>query len=170
MGKNDDKKIGFYFFTYECCRRRLSLIMMINEVEVVLILLSTTFDYECLFWKCRRTRLNREVIYSGKGFDSVQREKEGRQTKNISSLRKKLKTILWTHRVENTLKLFDTYLFFILFRRFLLQLAHLLLDALQHRVCTYRSLDYAFRRLSDAFLNFWFLHFGFLGSHIFLVL
>ena len=49
-----------------------------------------------------------------------------------------------------------------LFRRFLFQLAHLLLDALQHRVRTYRSLDYAFRRLSDAFLNF-----GFLGSHIF---
>jgi hypothetical protein len=58
----------------------------------------------------------------------------------------------------------------VLFRRFLFQLAHFFLDALQHRVRTYRSLDYAFRRLSDAFLNFWFLSFGFLGSHIFLVL
>ena len=48
-----------------------------------------------------------------------------------------------------------------LFRRFLFQLAHLLLDALQHRVRANGSLDYAFRRLSDAFLNF-----GFLGSHI----
>ena len=55
------------------------------------------------------------------------------------------KTILWTHRVENTLKLFDTYLFFILFRRFLLQLAYLLLDALQHRVRANGSLNYAFR-------------------------
>ena len=46
----------------------------------------------------------------------------------------------------------------------------MLLDALQHRVRADDSLDYAFRRLSDAFLNFWFLNFGFLGSHIFLVL
>ena len=56
--------------------------------------------------------------------------------------------------VENTLKLFDTYLFFILFRRFLFQFAHLLLDALQHRVRANGSLDYAFRRLGDASLNF----------------
>ena len=69
-----------------------------------------------------------------------------------------------THCVENTLKLCDTYLFFILFRRFLFQLAHLLLSALQHRVRVNGSLDYAFRRLGDAFLNFWFLNFGFLGS------
>ena len=74
------------------------------------------------------------------------------------------KKILWTHRVENTLKLFDTYLFFILFRRFLFQLAHLLLDALQHRVRANGSLDYAFRRLGDASLHFWFLNIRFLGS------
>ena len=53
---------------------------------------------------------------------------------------------------------------FVPFCRLLFQLAHLLLDVLQHRVRTYRSLDYAFRRLDDASLHFWFLNFGFLGS------
>ena len=43
-------KIGFYFFTYECCRRRLSLIKMIDGVDKALILLFTAFRYECLFW------------------------------------------------------------------------------------------------------------------------
>ena len=43
-------KIGFYFFTYECCRRRLSLIKVINRVKEVLILLFTAFGYEYLFW------------------------------------------------------------------------------------------------------------------------
>ena len=33
--KENGAKIGFYFFTYECCRRRLSLINIVNEgVEV----------------------------------------------------------------------------------------------------------------------------------------
>ena len=73
------------------------------------------------------------------------------------------------HCVENTLKLFDTYLFFILLHRFLFQLAHLLLEALQHRVRANGLLDYAFRWLGDAFL-YALLNFGFLGSHIFLVL
>ena len=35
-------------------------------VEEALILLSTAFEYEYLFLKCCRTRLNSEVIYSGK--------------------------------------------------------------------------------------------------------
>merc|ERR1711965_1006942 len=43
------KKIGFYFFTYEWSRRRLSLITMIHGVEEVLILLFTAFGYEYLF-------------------------------------------------------------------------------------------------------------------------
>ena len=38
-------------------------------------------------------------------------------------------------------------------------------DALQQRMRANDSLDYALCRLSDAFINF-----GFLGSHIFLVL
>ena len=42
-------KIGFYFFTYEWSRRRLSLIKMINGVEEVLIPLFTVFTYEHLF-------------------------------------------------------------------------------------------------------------------------
>ena len=42
----------------------------------------------------------------------------------------------------------------------------MLLDALQHRVRADDSLDYAFRRLSDAFLNFWFLNFGFLCTRV----
>jgi len=42
-------KIGFYFFTYEWSRRRLSLIKMINGVKEVLILLFTAFRYEYLF-------------------------------------------------------------------------------------------------------------------------
>ena len=42
-------KFGFYFFTYECCRRRLSLIKMIHGVEEALILLLTAFRYEYLF-------------------------------------------------------------------------------------------------------------------------
>ena len=42
-------KIGFYFFTYEWSRRRLSLIKMIHGVEEVLILLFTAFRYEYLF-------------------------------------------------------------------------------------------------------------------------
>ena len=121
--------------------------------------------------KYRRTRLNSEVIYSGKDliwFD--EKKKKDGKPKISGLLTKRLQTILRTHRVENTLKLFDTYLFFILFRRFLFQFAHLLLDALQHRVRANGSLDYAFRRLGEAFLNFWFVNFGFLGSHIFLVL
>ena len=63
--KNDDEIIiGFYFFTYECCRRRLPLIKMINGVEEVLILLFTAFRVRVLVLKYRRTRLNSEVIYS----------------------------------------------------------------------------------------------------------
>ena len=42
-------KIGFYFFTYEWSRRRLSLIKMIRGVEEVLILLFAAFRYEYLF-------------------------------------------------------------------------------------------------------------------------
>ena len=42
-------KIGFYFFTYECCRRRVPLIKTIHGVEEVLILLFTAFRYEYLF-------------------------------------------------------------------------------------------------------------------------
>ena len=42
-------KNRFLFFTYECCRRRLSLIKMINEVDGVVILLFTAFRYEYLF-------------------------------------------------------------------------------------------------------------------------
>ena len=49
LEKNDDEKIGFYFFTYEWSRRRLSLIKMINGVEEALILLFTAFRYEYLF-------------------------------------------------------------------------------------------------------------------------
>ena len=44
-------KIGFYFFTYEWSRRRLSLIKMINGVEEVLILLFVAFEYEYLVKK-----------------------------------------------------------------------------------------------------------------------
>jgi len=54
--KNDQRikiderlKSGFYFFTYECCRRRLPLIKMIHGVEEVLILLFAAFGYEYLF-------------------------------------------------------------------------------------------------------------------------
>ena len=61
-------KIGFYFFTYECCRRRVPLIKTIHGVEEVLILLYTAFGYEYFFLKCRRTRLKSEVSYSGKDF------------------------------------------------------------------------------------------------------
>jgi hypothetical protein len=61
-GKTTTKKIGFYFFTYEWSRRRLSLIKMIHGVEEVLILLFTAFRYEYLFLKCRRTRLKSEVV------------------------------------------------------------------------------------------------------------
>ena len=68
MGKTTTKKIGFYFFTYEWSRRRLSLIKMIHGVEEVLILLYTAFGYEYFFLKCRRTRLKSEVSYSGKDF------------------------------------------------------------------------------------------------------
>ena len=42
-------KFGFYFFTYEWSRRRLSLIKMINGVEEVLILPFSAFGYEYLF-------------------------------------------------------------------------------------------------------------------------
>ena len=42
-------KIGFYFFTYECCLRQFPLIKMVNGVEKVLILLFTAFGYEYLF-------------------------------------------------------------------------------------------------------------------------
>ena len=48
--KTTTKKIGFYFFTYEWSRRRLSLIKMINGVEEALILLFAAFKYENLFW------------------------------------------------------------------------------------------------------------------------
>ena len=37
--KNDEFKIGFYFFTYARCRRRLPFIKMINEGEEVFVLL-----------------------------------------------------------------------------------------------------------------------------------
>jgi len=43
------KNIGFYFFTYEWSRRRLSLIKRINGAEEALILLFTAFRYECVF-------------------------------------------------------------------------------------------------------------------------
>ena len=64
--------------------------------------------------------------------------------------------MLWFCSIFSTfiLLLFATYLFFILFRRFLFQFAHLLLYALQHRVRANGSLDCAFRRLGNASLHF----------------
>ena len=59
---------GFYFFTYECCWRWLPLIKMISGMEEVLILLLPRLGTSTCF-KCRRTRLKSEVIYSGK--DSI---------------------------------------------------------------------------------------------------
>jgi len=47
--KTTTEKIGFYFFTYEWSRRRLSLIKMINGVEEASIPLFTAFEYEYLF-------------------------------------------------------------------------------------------------------------------------
>ena len=91
--KNGTKKIGFYFFTYECCRRRLPLVKMVNGVEEVLILLFVAFEYEYLFWKFRLTRLNSEVIYSGKDSypkDTRKKKKDGKP-KISGSLTKKLK-------------------------------------------------------------------------------
>ena len=49
LGKTTTEKIGFYFFTYEWSRRRLSLIKMINGVKEALILLFPAFRYEYLF-------------------------------------------------------------------------------------------------------------------------
>ena len=60
--KNDDKKIGFYFLTYEWSRRRLSLIKTNNEGEEVFALPFSALDYEYLFWKYRLTRLKSEII------------------------------------------------------------------------------------------------------------
>ena len=40
----------YFFFTYARCRRRLPSIKMINGAEELLILLSTAFGYEYLFW------------------------------------------------------------------------------------------------------------------------
>ena len=66
FGKTTTEKIGFYFLTYELNQRRIPLVKMVNGVEEVLILLFVAFEYEYLFWKFRLTRLNSEVIYSGK--------------------------------------------------------------------------------------------------------
>ena len=68
MEKNANE-CSFYFFTYECCRRRLPLIKIINEEEEVFVLPFSALDDEYLFWKYRLTRLKSEVIYSGK--DSI---------------------------------------------------------------------------------------------------
>ena len=65
FGKNGIDN-GFSFLTYECCRRRLPSIKMINVVEEVVVLLFTAFEHVCLFWKYRLTRVKSEVIYSGK--------------------------------------------------------------------------------------------------------
>ena len=42
-------KIGFYFLTYECCRRQFPLIKMINGLEEALLLLFAAFGYDYLF-------------------------------------------------------------------------------------------------------------------------
>ena len=55
-------KIGFYFFTYECCWKRLPFIKMINEGEEVFVLPFSALDYEYLFWKYRDTRFKSEFI------------------------------------------------------------------------------------------------------------
>ena len=60
---------GYFFFTYERCRRRLSSIKMNNEGEKVFVHPFSALDDEYLFWKYRLTRLKSEVIYSGK--DSI---------------------------------------------------------------------------------------------------
>ena len=41
LTQKNESKIGFYFFTYEWSRRRLSLIKMTNGVEEVFVLLSS---------------------------------------------------------------------------------------------------------------------------------
>ena len=64
-GKITTKKIGFYFFTYEWSRRRLSLIKMIHGVEEVFGTSFYRVYVRVLVTKYRRTRLNSEVIYSG---------------------------------------------------------------------------------------------------------
>ena len=80
-------KIGFYFFTYECCRRRLSLIKMIHGVEEVLILLFTAFRYEYLFWSVVvrvwivRLCIREKIWFVSKRYTTKRRR--GCQTKNI---------------------------------------------------------------------------------------
>ena len=66
-----------------------------------------------------------------------------------SSIRLKMSEWLDIAGIDLDKPLNEQVLFFILFRRFLFQFAHLLLDALQHRVRANGSLDYAFRRLGE---------------------
>ena len=82
-------KIGFYFFTYEWSRRRLSLIKMINGVEEVLIPLFTAFGYEYLFWSVVvRVWIVRLFILEKIRIQKEQKEGGG-QTKTISLAHKK---------------------------------------------------------------------------------
>jgi len=75
----------FYFFTYECYRRRLSLIKIINGVDEVLILLFTAFGYENLFWSyVVRVWIVRLFIREKIRFVSKKtNDKKKDQTKNI---------------------------------------------------------------------------------------
>ena len=80
-------KIGFYFFTYECCRRRLPLIKMIHGVEEVVVLLFTAFRYEYLFWSevvrawIVRLFIREKILFVEKTNDK--KKEDGKPKKNI---------------------------------------------------------------------------------------
>ena len=107
FGKTTTKKIGFYFFTYECCRRRLLLIKRDNAGEEVSILLFSAFGYEYLYectvlrvWKVRLV-IREKILFSLKAHDNQKRKKDGKP-KISGSLttklnKRRLKTIVWTH-------------------------------------------------------------------------
>ena len=85
------QKIVFSSLLTECCRRRLPLIKMINEGRRSVDTSFYRVWVRVLVLKCRRTRLNSEVSYSGKDliwFD--EKKKKDGKPKISGSLTKKI--------------------------------------------------------------------------------
>ena len=94
-------KIGFYFFTYEWSRRRLSLNKMINGIEEVLMLLFTAFRYGYLFWSyvvrvwIVRLFILEKILFVEKTNDKKKEEAKPKLSgeKNVST--KMFRVLMW---------------------------------------------------------------------------
>ena len=94
----------YFFFTYERCRRRLSSIKMINGAEELLILLSTAFGYEYLFWRVVFRVLKVRLFKDSIGLSAHDKKKKDDKPKKTGTkmFQQKCLGVVWGLRYGST--------------------------------------------------------------------